>query len=566
MAALPPEMACVACGQRLPRGSKFCDECGTAQPADPPKKIGSQTVIGVSSPVANIPKAAAEQPQYARASHPGFAPAPPAPTPLAQKKNPLGQTMVGVGALPGADHANAPLAAAPIAPAASAAKNNPKGTLMGVALPGIAPTHEPTPPPQFAPPPPYVPPPPPAPATPSGRFDELPAGVPKSSRAPAIILGLIALLSIAGALVYVFVLRQSGPPPLTSSIEGDSNAPKLAIKCATCPDGSTIDLGSKNATFTGGAATIALAPKDLKVGPNVFKGKLVPKGKSPQDVELDVAIPFLVHPSLAPLEKGESKVDVVFDLADDQKAVVIDGEKLKGKTYELAIPAPSDEARVFDKTLSYEVQPKEGTPMKGSLKLSIPYASLRVGLPGRRPFAIGEELEVSGHTAAGGTVTVNEETTLTADDAGLFKGKVKVAADTKELKLRAFAGKLAPREVTVPIAHAKDAAEVYKILKDEAKTPFAKIAEKPEDNIGAVVSTKITVAQTGEEDGRPIAVGDAKCAEDKCPVVRVLLPPGASAAKGDVLEVLGVVARAVPVEQGKASAVEIDASILIRSK
>jgi hypothetical protein len=507
-----------------------------------------------------------DEPKFARASHPGFAPAPPPPgtsPPVGRKM--LNQTMVGVGSLPGAQNANAPAAAAP------RAQNIPKGTLFGVAVPGVAPTHD-APrvlgqqqpfqsPPHFQAPPPFQQQAPYAPRA----YDSLPPP-PKPSRAPAIVLALVAFVGVLGALIYVFVLRPSGPPPLTSAVEGDWNAPKLVVKCATCADGSTIDLGDKNATFAAGAATIALNAKDIKAGRNVFKGKVVPKGKSPRDVELDVLVPYLVRTSVLPLEKGEQHIDVVFDLADTVKAVVVDGEKLTGKTHAVKIPPPEGDARAFDKTVSYEVQPKEGAPIKGSLKLSIPYAPLRLGLPGRRAFAIGGELEVSGHTSAGATLTIGEQT-LTADESGIFKGKVKVAEDASEIAVRAHAGKLAARTVTVPIAHAKDAGEIAKTLKAEAKTPFEKIAEKPDEHLGAAVDVKIVVAQTKEEDGRAVAVGDQKCAaagEGQCPVVRVLLPPGATVSKGDVIEVLGVVARGVPMAKG--TAVEIDASVLVSTK
>ncbi len=509
-----------------------------------------------------------DEPKFARASHPGFAPAPPPPppsTPSSVGKKMLSQTMVGVGSLPGAQHANAP---------APRAQNIPKGTLVGVAVPGVAPTHAAPPvlgqqqpfqpPPTFQAPPPFQQ--PAIDTLPSGRsFESLPPP-PRPSRAPAIILALVALVGVVGALVYVFVLRPSGPPPLTSAVEGDWNAPKLVVKCATCADGSTIDLGDKNATFAAGAATIALTAKDIKAGRNVFKGKVVPKGRSPQDVALNVDVPYLVRTSLLPLEKGEQHIDVIFELADTVKSVVVDGEKVSGTTHAVKIPEPAADARAFDKAVAYEVQPKEGAPMKGSLKLSIPYASLRLGLPGRRAFAIGGELEVSGKTAAGATITVGEQT-LTADENGIFKGKVKVAEDAKELSVRAHASKLAARTVTQPIAHAKDAGEIAKTLKAEAKTPFDKIAEKPDDHLGAAVDVKIVVAQTKDEDGRTVAVGDQKCSatgEAQCPVVRVLLPPGATVNKGDVIEVLGVVARGVPM--AKSTAVEIDASVLVTTK
>jgi hypothetical protein len=118
--------------------------------------------------------------------------------------------------------------------------------------------------------------------------------------------------------------------------------------------------------------------------------------------------------------------------------------------------------------------------------------------------------------------------------------------------------------VTTPIAHAKDAGEIAKTLKAEAKTPFAKIAEKPEDHLGAAVDVKIVVLQTTELNGRMVAVGDQKCTGETCPAVRVLLPPGASVSKGEVIEVLGVVASAVSTSKG--TAVEIDASVLVSTK
>jgi len=580
-------------------------------------KLGAQTVLGVASPMSNRspqpqaphapafvpppqyqpppnhpPQAApqapggSEPPKYARASHPGFAPAPPPPgqgTPAPTRKQQLGATMIGVGILPGVGApAPTPPTGVGVPPGAAGLAKN---TMLGVALPGIAPTHQHVPaqqqgyqqqgypqpqqahpahppqgyPQQGYPPQQYA-------APPNERVSMPPESalpVTKPSRVVPIVLVLVALIAVAVTLVLV--LRPSGPPPLTSAIEGDTNAPKLVVKCGSCADGSAIDLGNKNATFTGGSASIALASADLKAGRNVFRGKVTPKDKKPQDVELEVLIPYLVHPSLAPLAKGESKVDVVFDLADDVKSVEVDGAKLEGageQTHSIEIPAPAEDARVFDKTVSYTVQQKSGPTIKGSLKLAIPYATLRIGLPGRRPFVIGDDLEVTGKTGAGATVVVGDAK-LTADDAGVFKGKAKVGKDDKELKLRAFGAKLAPREVVVPLSHAASFDEVAKLLRAEAKTPFDKVAEKPDDHVGKVVATKLEVQQVGEEDGRVVAIGETRCptaSESKCPAVKVLVPPGSSVAKGDVIEVLGVVVGKVSSEKTKATAVEVDAS------
>jgi hypothetical protein len=186
---------------------------------------------------------------------------------------------------------------------------------------------------------------------------------------------------------------------------------------------------------------------------------------------------------------------------------------------------------------------------------------LRLELPGRRPYVLGDDLQVSGKTSPGATVAAGDSQ-LTVDDAGVFKGKAKVGKDDKELKLRAFGAKLAPRELVVPLSHAASSAELAKTLRAEAKTPFEKVAQKPEDYVGTVVATKLEVQQVGEEDGRPVAIGETRCptaAESKCPAVKVLVAPATTVAKGDLIEVLGVVVRAVSSEKTKATAVEVDA-------
>ncbi len=595
--AAPPDFPCASCGKRLPWGARFCDECGqpvaqqpapqapvaqqpVAQPAPKPR-IGAQTVIGVATPIgAGVPGV------------PPAAPAPAAPAPAAPpvqaapaaKKQPLNATVIGV-ASPLAGGEPAPQAAVPLQKIA-------KSTLVGVAVPGIAPVHGAAPAPRAAQPPAFQSPPafvapgaPPAahgaaaPSYPgvSGTADRasvLPDDAPpvrKPSRALSIVLLRLAVIGVAVAAFLV--LRPSGPPALTSAIEGDTSAPKLVVRCKDCTDEGTLDIGGKSASFASGAASIALDAKALKVGKNVFAGKVAPKGSKAYDVELEVAIPFLVHASLASLEKGH--VEVVFELAPDRKGVEVDGKTLEGtgvQKHRVSIPEPAADAKSFEREVAYKVLGKEGAPIEGSLKLAIPYAPLRVALPGAHPIVVGDSVEVSGRTAPGATVVVGGvggagDVTLTADDTGLFKGKAK-AAD--ELRVRAASAKLAPRSVTIAVTRAESAEAAAKALRAEAKVAFADVAAKPDDHVGAAVAVKVEVKESGEIDGRPLSVGETRCSAaasgGTCPTVRVLLPAGAVAAKGDVVEVLGRVVRGVPIEKGKSTAVEIDAAIVLRSK
>ncbi len=391
----------------------------------------------------------------------------------------------------------------------------------------------------------------------------------RKSRAPAILLMVLAVVGIAGAIVFV-LLRTKPPPAVRAEVRGDASALQLVVRCEKCADGSTIDLGEgRSGSFLNGEITFPLEEGAIKAGSNTFKGTVSPKGEKAHPLSFDVNIPYLVRPSLAPLGKGDSFVEVVFEVGKDVKSVTVDGEAVEIEsgtaTAKVPVPAAGDDSKTFDRTVKYEVALGKGEPTKGALKVAVPYAPLRLGLPGRRPLVEGDGVDVSGRTQAGATVRLGaapDAPTVTADKDGVFKGRAKLPADAKNLEIRAFGAKLAPRAITVVIA--RDA----KALRAEATVPFDKIAVAPDANAGKVVVVKMTAEQLSEDDGRPFAVGETKCTASeagKCPVVRVLLP-GAAPAKGSTLEIVGVVVRGVPILKGKATAIEIDASLSIVEK
>ncbi len=604
MAASQP---CVSCRAPLPLGARFCNECGTSQPlgavpaaiappaAPPPsapQKIGLKTVVGVAAP------SAAEMAEAARSM--GIRPQPqptqprpmPAPQPSAQPlvappatapapgvpRKPLNATMIGV-ATPGV----------PVEMTRAAKSNVPKGTLVGVALPGIAPTHPQTPPvapapappaypPVMAPPPAFAPPPsygapsyPPAQPSPQPEYapppafdpavlDEVAPAPKRSGRGLAIALVLLALLGTGAAVFFLFLRPSSGPPALSGTVRTKDGAQSLVVQCDTCEDGATIDLGKdKTGEFAGKKATLPLGEDALKAGKNTFAGEIVAKkGQKPQKISLEVVVPFLVKASLAPLGEGEPAVELQFDLAPDVKKVTVEGKKIEGDKHRVALDPVTTEGKTLAKKIAYAVDGTEGT-----VELSIPVAPLRLALPGRRALVAGEAF-VSGRTAPGAFVTVGT-TKLTADKDGVFKGKVTVTEAT--LTVVAFGGKLAPRAATVSgLVIAKDLAEAQKALKAEAKTKLDDVVKAPDASAGQLVSGRVKILTTLEEDGRGVAVAETLCAkagdESPCPVVRLLLPAGAQLQKNDLVDVVGVVVRAVPIDKGKATATELDAALV----
>lgn len=182
------------------------------------------------------------------------------------------------------------------------------------------------------------------------------------------------------------------------------------------------------------------------------------------------------------------------------------------------------DGKTLAKKIAYAVDGTEGT-----VEVSIPVAPLRLALPGRRALVTGEAF-VSGRTAPGAFVTIGT-TKLTADKEGVFKGKVTVTEAT--LTVVAFGGKFAPRAATVSgIVVAKDLAEAQKALKAEAKTKLDDVVKAPDASAGKLVSGRVKILTTLEEDGRGVAIAETVCAkagdEAPCPSCACSCPPARS--------------------------------------
>jgi hypothetical protein len=400
---------------------------------------------------------------------------------------------------------------------------------------------------------------------------------------PIVGIAVVALAAV-GAAAFMF-LRGSGAPALSAAIANESAGPSLLVTCESCADGTTIDLGeAKKATFSAHAASVKLGADDLHAGKNVFNGTLSQSGKS-APVALTVNVPFLVRPTLAvDGSEGLPAWTVSFDLGEEVTAVTLAGKALKidgGKAKDVIAVEPATASydrdgkdkddKTWERSVDYEVAVGKGATSKGTLKLALPYAPLRLGWPGRRAIAIGDSVDVSGRTAPGATVRVGVGGTIETaktDADGTFTHKLKLPAGEGPfaISVTALSPKLGARRGNVSVSHAESAADAKKLLAAEtSKEPFATIAADPDAHAKAMVRFEMVVVQVGDEDGRAVAVGDQRCvasAESACPIVRVLLPPGLpkGPAKGDALEIVGVVVGGVS-GKTKVKVTQIDASL-----
>ena len=277
----------------------------------------------------------------------------PSPAPDAQARameaQARGKTMLGV-AIPGiaplgAGQGNAPPAAE--GPGTPSARG---GTMLGVAIPGIAPTAPGAaggagavpnrgtaamPGPVVAPfrskvantaiaEAPVLPAPPPF--VDDVPVPRAPVVRPKTGVPIAVVAGIVGGLVLLGGAI-IFLLARGGPPVSAQAKIDDQGNEVLHLQCDNCADGTSATLGTSKAEFKAHTADLALT-KPLDVGPNTLDVKLDRPGSGrDEDVKLVVSVPYFIQADLSDIGAKPPIVRVRV-AASPGATVTVDGKPL----------------------------------------------------------------------------------------------------------------------------------------------------------------------------------------------------------------------------------------------
>jgi len=344
-------------GMPVPPSVIVAEDVAHTKSTSPPPPLES-TALGVPSVAPAVPPTVPDAPVLAPAL--GASPAGSGTLPLAQPlqlptdaaapAEPRLRTMLGV-AMPG-------IAPSPEASPEPARRAAPLGTLLGVATPGIAPAA-----PGAAPAPAQGPavaprtnrtllgvtgpgkdtrpaqgPDPLAPGVLTAAF-KIPAVLPLPAapqqaalpEAPEIapkrglpMAPVVGGIAVALALggVGLFFALKSAAPLTAQGRVDEAGKEALATHCPSCPDGTKLTLGAAAATVKGGEAVIPLAAP-LALGPNDFDIQIDrPAGGRDETVRLRVPVSYRVRADLA-------------SLAADPPSIVVKAEAVPGATVEI---------------------------------------------------------------------------------------------------------------------------------------------------------------------------------------------------------------------------------------
>jgi glucodextranase-like protein/zinc ribbon protein len=570
-----PTRTCVQCGHPLAENAKFCGQCGLIVQGHTAGATAKRTLLAVPPPTTPAPPPAID-------------------VPIAKR------TIVGLPTVTPEASRAAPIAPGPVT--ARAPGPPPKRTMLGVAMPGIAPLRagekdnagaptdtvaagevpdvprvQPEPPhgyggtvqmPAFFVPPPAPFPEPPVPSRPR---------VARRRGAPLAVAALVAGGVALGGGAAIALLWRGAPPIAAQPRIAADGHDVLHLTCdpSSCKDGTMVSLRGATAAFASGETDLTLG-QPLQVGDNTLLLSIDRPGMGRDEtVKLVVPVAYRVRADVSTMGDPHPCVTIRVEAPPesevhvDDKPVLLDAKGTGTYTVDesSATDGPADESRVIAVELPYVVATKGRGPETGTVSARIAVAPLRVDAPGTRATVSEDQVLIAGRAAKGSTVTI-QGTPASVNPDGTFEATVDATAPGEHvIEVRAGVGALASRTVHVTInrvASLADAARAFEragpIGYDAAMRDIT-LAKTGESIVveGEIVEVRASRHQT------VLLIDDRRgCTKGPC-LTRVIIGRDLTLARGETLRAYGQVARAFRTP-GAQTVPEVEAEFVLKGR
>jgi hypothetical protein len=454
------------------------------------------------------------------------------------------QTMMGV-AMPGIapsrnsvaqpqPHAHpssqGPMPASRVPPPSSKVNN----TLLGAPVPQIMPM--PAPPPEEA-----MPAPPP--------IKKKQGGVPL-----ALAVGIaVGLLVIGGGVIFA-LYKPASPVVATPELDGEGRD-VLHVRCDGCADGTKVTLGKADTTLTNHEGRILLE-SPLKVGDNPLVLHVDRPGVGrDEDAKIQVPVAYRLRADLSTLSATPPAITVRVeatpgtDVRVNDKPLTLDakGEGAVAIDVGEATVGPSDETKRIDKTIDYTITPKGQTLQKGTLRAQAGIAALRIDSPSSHSVTDKATALVAGQTVPLADVKVND-LAVKADAQGLFSAELpSLAQGETKVHVVTSPKNLAPRIVDFAITRVASLDDAAKQFETESPLGFDAFTDGAASRAGAKVVLEGEVVEARPGDHQSLLLVETKrgCAHLGQCLVRVIAAGDAAPARGDNARIYGRYLRSV---------------------
>jgi hypothetical protein len=483
---------------------------------------------------------------------------------------------------------NLPAAAPPVATPAPRARRV-QSTVLGVALPGIAPLRpgDSGAPPQddagtpFSPADEYanaalIPPlvPPPAP------LDEVPAPVParivRRKGVPLVAVALVTGGLLLGGGVGLFWLSRDRPSISGQLRMAPDGTDILGLQCdpGSCKNGTLIEVDGARSAFAAGKSDLVLS-SPLHVGDNRLAIHVDRPGMGRDEVvSLVVPVSFRIRADVSGLNATKPTVSIRVEAAEGS-VVTIDGKAMPldatgAAAYEIdessATNGPADESRVVNVLVPYTVTAKGGPTESGTVSARFSVAPLRIDVPGTHGVVDRDQILLAGRAAKGATVTVDGTAVPTAPD-GSFETTVPLTSTgERALVVRAETALLSPRTVQVDVKRVASLLQESRAFERLNPLSYDAAMADPTGSVGQPVMVEGEVMKARASGHRSLLIVDDRrgCAKGSC-LARVALAQDVAPAPGTVVRAYGRVAPPLATASGEA-VLEVEADFVVPNK
>jgi hypothetical protein len=398
--------------------------------------------------------------------------------------------------------------------------------------------------------------------------------LPEKKGIPAIaVVGILfAIVAIAGGGIAFFALRNSGTLSAIPQLD-ETGKESLKIGCTTCPDGTTVSLGASTASVTAGNAVLPL-PAPLSIGDNDLTVKIErPAGGRHEDVKVHVPVAYRVRADLSTLSAKPPAITVRVEATPGSVVSVEDTPVALDATgrgaYAIDLTKETEgtgETKSFERKIPFAITPKGGKQETGQLTARTAIVPLALDAPGRWLITDKGTAAVAGQTRPGSTVTIDGQS-VAVDAQGKFGVRVELSAvGDKALEIVAASPPNAPRSVKVKVTRVASLTDAAK--GEDAQNPvgYDAFGAEPEKKIGTKVMVEGDVVDARATAGHTVLLIEDKkhCAKGASCLVRVVHGDEDKAARGDIVRAYGHVLGSVTAS-GK-TVPDIEASLVLPIK
>jgi hypothetical protein len=384
------------------------------------------------------------------------------------------------------------------------------------------------------------------------------SGVPLTLVA-AIISGLVLVVGAA-----VLFLYRSAPPLVAKPQLDAQDNEVLHLQCESCADGTTVTLNGAKATFRANQTDLALAVP-LKVGNNDVALTLDRPGAGrDEQVKLVVPLAFRIRADLSQIDAKPPTILVRVAAAPgsevtvDKKPLTLDASGSGAYAIDVSADTdgPTEDVRLIDRHIDYTISsPTKGAaPSSGQVTARVAIVPLRVDAPSAHAIVDGASFTIAGQTLAGGTVSVDGQPATVQPD-GSFVATHAATTDPASIEIRASGPTHAPRTAHVTVKRTTSFDAEAKAA-EQASPPlltYDQVAPDIASKVGqrAVIAGEVLEAPRVAGHQAIVLVSDTRaCKAGPC-LARVIASEDVKLARGQSVRAYGTVTRAVTTSTGK---------------